>query len=90
ELIPVTPGLSGWAAWSPAQAESARRQYEARNQRRARAERENAARLEAKAEHKLAHLEELTKVDSPTELDRKRTVIEAALARARARRSTQD
>ena len=42
----------------------------------------------AKAEHKLAHLAEVTQLTKPTELDAKRAVIEAALARARARRQS--
>ena len=41
---------------------------------------------EIKAEHKLAHLPEVSKLTEPAELDAKRAVIEAALARARARR----
>jgi electron transport complex protein RnfB len=48
---------------------------------------ENEARLQAKAEAKLANLAEASKLTEPAELDRKRAVIEAALARARARRS---
>lgn len=43
-------------------------------------------RLEKKAEEKLAHLPELTKGATGAELERKRAVVEAALARARARR----
>jgi len=82
----VTHGQSGWSAWSPAQAESARQRYVERNQRRARAAEEHAERLKAKAEHKLAHLETLTKANDAPELSRKKAVIEAALARARAAR----
>ncbi len=82
----ITPGQSGWAAWSEAQATLARQQYQDRNQRRARAATEHAERLKAKAEHKLAHLDTLTKANDSAELPRKRAVIEAALARARAAR----
>ena len=56
--------------------------------RRERAEQERVARLEQEAAHKLAHLPELTKGAQGAELDRKRSVIEAALARARARRES--
>lgn len=83
----VAPGQGGPDAWSDAQARQAKELFEARNRRRARAEAEHSERLAAKAEHKLAHLEELTKANDDAELARKRAVIEAALARARARRS---
>jgi electron transport complex protein RnfB len=86
-MLGVTPGRSGWAAWSAADASAALERYEARQARLQRHGAEHAERLEAKAEHKLAHLGELTKqADEPAELARKRASIEAALARARARR----
>ncbi len=85
-LEPVSGERSGWAAWSPEQAADAGARYAATTARRARAEREHAAWLEAKAAHKLAHLPELTKDASGAELERRRAVVEAALARARARR----
>ncbi len=85
-LEPVTGRRTGWDAWSPEQARDARARYEATMARRERAEREHTQRLEAKAAHKLAHLPELTKGAEGAELERKRAVIEAALARARARR----
>ena len=77
-LVPVhaEPAPTGWAAWSSEQAEQAREQH-AWHQARTR---------RAKAEHKLAHLPEVSKLTEPAELDAKRAVIEAALARARARR----
>ncbi|HMW24971.1 MAG TPA: electron transport complex subunit RsxB [Burkholderiaceae bacterium] len=87
EVASVTPGRSGWQAWSPAEADAARQRYAERRVRQQRLTGDHAARLEAKAEHKLAHLDELTKANTPAELARKRAVIEAALARARARRS---
>jgi electron transport complex protein RnfB len=52
----------------------------------ARAKTEHDARLLAKAQHKLAHLPEESRLTDPAALDQKRAVIEAALARARARR----
>jgi electron transport complex protein RnfB len=85
-LIEATPGLSGWQAWSEADARIARERYEARKQRRASAQVEHEAKLVDKAEHKLAHLDELTRANTPAEIERKRSVIEAALARARAQR----
>jgi len=77
---------TGWAAWSPAQADQARDRHTARQQRLQREEAEHAARLEAKAQAKLADLPAHSQHTDPAVLDRKRAVIEAALARARARR----
>ncbi|MEY8688900.1 MAG: electron transport complex subunit RsxB [Leptothrix sp. (in: b-proteobacteria)] len=86
-LVNVSADRTGWAAWSAEQADAARQQYQARQRRQAHAASDHAERLTAKAEHKLAHLETLTKANTPGELERKRSVIEAALARARARRA---
>jgi len=87
-LVPVhaEPAPTGWAAWSPEQADRAREQYAWHQARTRRAKVEHDERLQAKAEHKLAHLPEVSKLTEPAELDAKRAVIEAALARARARR----
>lgn len=85
-LREVTPGRSGWQAWSTEQAEVARARHQFHQLRLAREREENEVRLAAKAQHKLAHLAELTKPADATELARKRAVIEAALARARAKR----
>jgi len=79
----VTGAATGWDAWSPALAAEALDRYEWRKTRLAREARENEERLEAKAREKLANLPALTRgVDT----ERKRSVIEAALARARAKR----
>ena len=84
----VTGARTGWAAWSDAQARQARDRYEFISDRRKRDQREHAQRLEEKAEHKLAHLTELTHNAAGAELERKRAVIEAALARARMKNRT--
>ncbi|MEJ6004237.1 electron transport complex subunit RsxB [Paucibacter sp. AS339] len=86
-MLELKPELTGWAAWSQASAEQARERYQFHALKRSRETRENEARLVAKAEAKLAHLEEASKITDPNELDRKRDVIEAALARARAKRA---
>ncbi|MEY4749625.1 MAG: hypothetical protein RIQ60_1839 [Pseudomonadota bacterium] len=86
-LLELTPGRSGWQAWSQVDADAARARYAARNARRAAAVQRHDEHLQAQAEHKLAHLPELTQGNTPSELDRKRSVIEAALERARARRA---
>jgi electron transport complex protein RnfB len=83
----ATPGASGWAAWSAEQAETARMQYAARNARRERAARENDERLAAEARRKLADLGAASTITDPPTLDAKRAAIDAALARARARRT---
>ena len=82
----VTGERTGWDAWSAQDAAAARDRYEFTSSRRKRDEREHAETLEKKAEHKLAHLAELTQCNSDEELARKRAVIEAALARARQKR----
>lgn len=77
---------TGWDAWTPAQAAQARDRYHRRTERLAREKREHEQRLEAKARIKLADLETHSLHTDPAVLDKKRAVIEAALARARARR----
>jgi Na+-translocating ferredoxin:NAD+ oxidoreductase subunit B len=86
ELEVVSGERSGWAAWTPAQAEQARQRYDERNARLVREKAEHEARLEAKARMKLADLSAHSLHTDPAVLDKKRAVIEAALARARERR----
>jgi electron transport complex protein RnfB len=82
----VSGERTGWAGWSAQQAAQGKARYEARQLRLVREKSEHEARLEAKAEAKLADLSAASKLTEPVELDRKRAVIEAALARARAKR----
>ncbi len=86
-LEPVTGERTGWAAWTADQADDARTRYRDTQIRRKEAAQRHDEELQRKAVHKLTHLEELTKANTPAELDRKRSVIEAALARARAKRA---
>jgi electron transport complex protein RnfB len=79
----VTGKRTGWDAWSPRQAEEALERYEFRKTRLVREAKGNDARLEAKAKEKLDNLAQLTNGD---DTQRKRAVIEAALAKARAQR----
>ncbi|APW43158.1 electron transport complex subunit RsxB [Rhodoferax saidenbachensis] len=79
---------TGWQAWSVEQADTARKRYEFHSLRRTRDEGEQAKRLEEKAEAKLADLPAHSQHTDPAVLDKKRAVIEAALARARAKRAT--
>jgi len=87
-LQEVSGARTGWDAWSPEQAAQARQRHEFANWRRQREAQEHAQQLLAKAEYKLAHLGELTHNAVGAELERKRAVIEAALARARARKKS--
>lgn len=83
----VSGERTGWAAWSAQQADTARQRYDFHVLRLQRDAAENALRLEAKAQAKLADLPAHSQHTDPAVLDRKRAVIEAALARARARRA---
>jgi electron transport complex protein RnfB len=84
----VSGERTGWAAWSPEEAANARQRYESRQVRQARETEEHAQALEAKARMKLADLPAHSQHTDPAILDKKRAVIEAALARARARKAT--
>lgn len=86
ELENVTGTATGWSAWSRPQADLAQERYEFNSYRRTRDVGENAKRLEEKAETKLADLPGHSQHTDPVILDKKRAVIEAALARARAKR----
>ena len=86
-LEPVTPGRTGWDAWTTPQADEARERFAFHTMRFVREKAENDARLEQKAEAKLADLASHSKITDPAVLDTKRAIIEAALARARAKRA---
>ena len=86
-MVEVTPGLGGWAAWSDRQADEARERYAFHQFRTDRDKQENDERLALRAQAKLADLPAASAITDPQALDRKRAVIEAALARARARRA---
>nr|WP_143889989.1 electron transport complex subunit RsxB [Tepidimonas alkaliphilus] len=81
----TTPGRSGWQAWSAAQADTARRRYQARLQRLAREAVEAEARRLHKAEAKLADLAQHSKHTDPALLERKRQLVQAAIEKARAK-----
>jgi electron transport complex protein RnfB len=89
EMVPVSGDKTGWAAWSAELATQARVRYEARQIRLVQEEREHAARQEAKATMKLADLETHTHVaeDPDKDMARKRAIIEAAMAKAKARQA---
>ncbi|MFO1278528.1 MAG: electron transport complex subunit RsxB [Burkholderiaceae bacterium] len=81
----ITGDRTGWSAWSPVEAETARERYRLHRQRRVADAEAHAERLQKKAEMKLADLAAHSQHTDPAILDQKRRVIEAALARARAR-----
>ena len=85
-LLETTGPATGWSAWSPEQAKTARMRYEFGSIRRLRDKDENDKRLEEKALMKLADLPAHSQHTDPAILDKKRAVIEAALSRARAKR----
>nr|WP_279343657.1 electron transport complex subunit RsxB [Variovorax terrae] len=83
----VSGERTGWAAWSPTLAAQARDRYEFHSIKARRDVDDNEKRLETKAQAKLADLPAHTQSGDAAELARKRAVIEAALARAKARRN---
>jgi len=78
---------TGWAAWTAEQAQAARDRYQFRSNRLILEERDRLKILEKKAVEKLSDLAAHSHHTDPTVLDKKRQVIEAAIARARARQS---
>jgi electron transport complex protein RnfB len=83
----VTGQRSGWAAWSEEDAQLARKRYEMHSWRRSTEAGQNQKRLEEKALDAVANLPVHSQHTDPIVLDQKRAVIEAALARSRARRN---
>jgi electron transport complex protein RnfB len=89
-MAPITGERTGWQAWSAPQADEARERYAFHQFRVERERRENDERLAAKAQAKLADLAAHSRLTEPAALDAKRAVIQAALARARAKQQTSD
>jgi len=87
-MVEVTPGRTGWEAWSQQQADAARDRFAFRTARLERERAENDARLAAKAAAKLAAVaaEQPRTQEDRAEQARKKAVIEAAIERARQRR----
>jgi len=84
-LVNASDERTGWDAWSAPQAHTARERYAFHTMRVERDKRENDERLAAKAQAKLDDFAAASKITDADELARKRAVVEAALARARAR-----
>ena len=84
-MVEITPGRTGWDAWSQQQADAARARHAARHLRLQREREENDARLAAKAAAKLREVESQSAAtpDQAAEQQRKRAIIAAAIERAR-------
>jgi electron transport complex protein RnfB len=87
----VTAQRTGWAAWSAEQAQTAQQRYQSRQKRLVREQQAHEVRMQSEAQMKLADRAAHTKVPqgpgAEAEMDRKRTIIEAALAKAKARQT---
>lgn len=85
DMQAATPGRTGWAAWSQADADAARARHDARTSRLQREKQENDARLAAKAIAKLAEVNAShAQSDAErAEKERKRAIIQAAIERSR-------
>ena len=84
-MVDITPGRTGWDAWSQEQANAARERHNFRVARLRREKDENDARLAAKAAAKLKVVETEATM-SPEEkaaAERKKAIIQAAMERAR-------
>ncbi len=81
----ATGTATGWAAWSMPLSDLARDRYKTHSERLKRDGDLNAKRLISKAQTKLDDLAAHSRIIDPQVLDKKRAVIEAALARARSK-----
>lgn len=90
-MVTVTPGKTGWDAWTSFAADAARERYQHRNERLIREKSENDARLAAKAAAKLREVENESALnpEALAEKERKRAIIQAALDRARQQKDAQ-
>ena len=84
-MVDVTPGRTGWDAWSQEQADAARERHNFRVARLRREKEENDARLAAKAAAKLKAVETEAALsdEEKAAAERKKAIIQAAMERAR-------
>lgn len=84
-MVEITPGKTGWAAWSQQQADAARARHDFRIARLRREKEENDARLAAKAAAKLKQVEAESASSAAEQAaqERKKAIIQAAIERAR-------
>ena len=92
QMVPVTGTLTGWAAWSGAEADLARHRYAFHSEKIKRDERSQAETPVQHAQTERPERPEQTQKSlagqAHTEADRKRRVIVAAVARARDQRAS--
>ena len=81
----VSGEASGWAAWSQPQADDAKFRYEFRSERLKRDESEKRKQVEIDLTVISNDIGAYSRITDSAELERKRAVVDAALARARAR-----
>ena len=88
-MIPVTPGKTGWDAWSQQAANAARRRHDQRTARLQREKADNDARRAAKAAAKMKEVnaEMAVTPEEQAEKERKRAIIAAAMERARLKKA---
>ena len=86
----VSGEATGWAAWSEQAAAKARARYEVKLDRKKANSADGGARHQESLTQALNDLPGHSQITDPAELDKKRAVVEAALARARARKATLD
>ena len=83
EIEIVTPGKTGWDAWSPADADAARKRYELHSCLRTSIKGSEAMKHKNTLKNELSDAQERAVITEPILLDKKRAAIETALARAR-------
>jgi Na+-translocating ferredoxin:NAD+ oxidoreductase subunit B len=83
EIEIVTPGQTGWAAWSAEQAEVALNRYEKHSNRINLDARKLPQKHQKALENKLADLPAASRISDPQALEKKRRFVQAALERAR-------
>jgi Na+-translocating ferredoxin:NAD+ oxidoreductase subunit B len=83
ELEIATPGKTGWQAWSALDAAKALERYELRSWLRSSQKDSKAKQHKKELQDKLADLPAHSRITDPAVLDRKRSIIEAAMRKAR-------
>ena len=84
----VTGAATGWAAWSPQQADAARSRYELKSYRRISDEGQRHKIQVKLPTEALGGLPAPSRLEDPALLEKKRSVVEAALARAKDKAGT--
>lgn len=85
-MLPVTGEATGWAAWSQSLADAARMRHDLRSKRLQREQDDHAAMLAERA----ARMRKSAAQEAPSEQDRKKAIIQAAMERARLKAAAKD